>query len=78
VAALACAAVVLNWLSTGDHLLTTLGERYWPVAGFDLALLLTAALAAVAAVALGRRERAALPSADRDRLTPDGRETASA
>ena len=80
VAALACAAVALNWLSTGDHLLKTLGERYWPVAGFDLALLVTAALAAAAAVALGRRERAAieLPTADRDGLTPDARETASA
>ncbi len=80
VAALACAAVALNWLTTGDHLLKTLAARYWPVAGFDLALLVTATLALLAAVALGRRERAviALPSADRDSLTPDARETASA
>ena len=78
VAALACTAVALNWLSTGDHLLKTLAARYWPVAGFDLALLVAAALAATAALSLGRRERAALPSADRDRLTPDPRETASA
>ncbi len=80
VTALAGAAVALNWLSTGDHLLKTLAARYWPVAGFDLALLVVAALAAAAAVSLGRREHAGLAPAHADGapLAPDARETASA
>ncbi len=42
-AGLAIAAVVLNWYTTGDHLLKTLFmHRYWPVAGVDLSLLVTA------------------------------------
>jgi uncharacterized iron-regulated membrane protein len=57
VAALAIAAVLLNWITTGDHLLRTLAAGYWPVAGFDLALLAAAGLAAVAALRLRRRER---------------------
>jgi uncharacterized iron-regulated membrane protein len=57
VAALAAAAVVLNWTTTGDHLLTTIGAGYWPVAGLDLALLSTSALAALTALRLRRRER---------------------
>ncbi|MFT3666813.1 PepSY-associated TM helix domain-containing protein [Piscinibacter sp.] len=57
VAALAVAAVLLNWATTGDHLLKTMGEAYWPVAGLDLSLLATAGLAAFAAVRLGRREQ---------------------
>ena len=57
VAALAITAVLLNWASTGDHLLSTLGRAYWPVAGVDLALLASAALAVLAARRLGRRAR---------------------
>jgi uncharacterized iron-regulated membrane protein len=57
VAALALAAPVLNWQSTGDHLLRTLAQGYWPVAGLDLSLLACAALAAVAARRLQQRER---------------------
>ncbi len=56
-AALALAAVLLNWITTGDHLLRTLEQRYWPVAGFDLALLAAALLSAYSARQLGRRER---------------------
>jgi uncharacterized iron-regulated membrane protein len=56
VAGLALSAVLLNWLTTGDHLLKTLGQRYWPVAGFDLVLLLVAVLASRAARLLRRRE----------------------
>jgi uncharacterized iron-regulated membrane protein len=55
---LSLSAVVLNWLTTGDHLLRTLARAYWPVAGLDLALLTTAALATLAARGLLRRERA--------------------
>jgi uncharacterized iron-regulated membrane protein len=59
VAALAVGAVLLNWLTTGDHLLKTLFDGYWPVAGVDLSLLASAALAVLAARKLGARERAA-------------------
>ena len=57
---LAVAAVLLNWATTGDHLVKTIGQGYWPVAGLDLSLLAAAALAALAARRLQRRERAGL------------------
>ena len=57
VAALAVLAVLLNWATTGDHLLKTLGQGYWPVAGLDLALLASAAIALFAARRLRRREQ---------------------
>lgn len=56
-AGLAVTAVLLNWASTGDHLFRTIAAGYWPVAGFDLALLVSAALAVVAARHLRRREQ---------------------
>ncbi len=62
VAALAAAAVLLNWITTGDHLLRSLGTGYWPVAGLDLALLASAALSVFAARRLRRRERAGSPA----------------
>ena len=52
---MAVAAVALNWITTGDHLLRTLAARYWPVAGFDLALLAVAAIAVAAARRLKKR-----------------------
>lgn len=61
VAALALAAVLLNAWSTGDHLFKTLSAGYWPVAGVDLVLLASAALAVLAARKLAQRERAAAP-----------------
>ena len=57
IATMAVAAVLLNWVTTGDHLLKTLGAGYWPVAGVDLFILTGAALAVVAARKLGRRAR---------------------
>jgi uncharacterized iron-regulated membrane protein len=40
ICALSIMAVVLNWLTTGDHLLRSLRHPYlWPVAGVDLVLL---------------------------------------
>lgn len=33
IAAMAVVVAVLNWVTTGDHLLKTLGAGYWPVAG---------------------------------------------
>jgi len=48
VAAMAVAAVLLNWVTTGDHLLKTIGRGYWPVAGVDLFMLTAALLACTA------------------------------
>jgi uncharacterized iron-regulated membrane protein len=62
VAVMAVVAVVLNWLTTGDHLLKTLGAGYWPVAGVDLFMLAGAVLAVVVARRLKRRMAAAVPA----------------
>ena len=57
-ALLAITAVVLNWLTTGDHLVKTVfTHTYWPVAGVDLSLLATAALSVFAARKLKLREQ---------------------
>lgn len=56
VAAMAVAAVLLNWITTGDHLLRTIGTGYWPVAGVDLSLLSTAAVAVFAVQRIRQRE----------------------
>jgi uncharacterized iron-regulated membrane protein len=56
-AVMAVAAVVLNWVTTGDHLLRTIHTGYWPVAGVDLSLLAAAGLAIFAARKL-RQSRA--------------------
>jgi len=55
---LALAAVLLNWITTGDHLLRTLATGYWPVAGVDLSLLAVAAIAGASALRLARRHAA--------------------
>jgi hypothetical protein len=50
IAALAVAAAVLNWLTTGDHLIRSLSYRHlWAIAGMDLLLLVGAAIAALTA-----------------------------
>jgi hypothetical protein len=60
IAALAVAAVVLNAVTTGDHLLRTVFiDTDWAVAGVDLSLLATAAVAAWTARRLAQREPAA-------------------
>jgi uncharacterized iron-regulated membrane protein len=57
IAVLAVLAVLLNWVSTGDHLIKTVfTQTYWPVAGLDLSLLVAAGLAVLAARHLRRRE----------------------
>jgi uncharacterized iron-regulated membrane protein len=69
VAALAVLAVLMNWATTGDHLLqTVLTHTYWPVAGVDLSLLAVAAIAVLAARRLRERERrgAQRPAQDDD------------
>ena len=48
-------AVVLNAVTTGDHLGRTLMAGYWPVAGVDLMLLAGACVAAIAARELRAR-----------------------
>lgn len=57
IAGLAVLAVLLNWLTTGDHLAHALATRRWAVAGMDLMLLAAAMLAVAAARRLGRRAR---------------------
>lgn len=55
VAGLALLAVALNWLTTGQHLVHTLGHGLWAVAGMDLLLLAAAGLAAGMARRLTRK-----------------------
>ncbi|WOA31110.1 PepSY-associated TM helix domain-containing protein [Alloalcanivorax xenomutans] len=57
IAVLAVVAVVLNWVTTGDHLLKTLSAGYWPVAGVDLFMLASALVAVFTARRLQRRAR---------------------
>jgi hypothetical protein len=59
IAALAVAAVTLNGITTGDYLWRTVANGYWPVAGIDLFLLCSAAVACLTARALKRRAHAA-------------------
>ena len=59
IAVLAVSAVLLNWVTTGDHLLHTLTQGYWPVAGMDLSLLAGATVAMLAARKLSHRAAAA-------------------
>ena len=61
IAVLGIVAPVLNWITTGDHLLRTVGAGYWPVAGADLFMLAGAGLAFLAARRLLRR--AEMPAA---------------
>jgi uncharacterized iron-regulated membrane protein len=71
IAALAGTAVLSNWVVTGDHLLETIGSGYWPVAGLDLALLASAAVAVLAARTLRRRAQSELVQTGDTRLVGD-------
>ncbi len=66
-AILAVSAVIANWATTGDHLARTIASGYWPVAGLDLALLVTAALSLFAARRLGLRALTGFPGKPRPR-----------
>lgn len=58
IAALAVLAVILNWVTTGDHLLRSLFvPRLWPVAGVDAGLLALAFVALAIGRWLSRAER---------------------
>jgi len=56
-AGVAFSAVLANWFTTGDALWKTLPAGYWPVAGLDLALIITGTVAVFVARELRRRER---------------------
>jgi uncharacterized iron-regulated membrane protein len=55
IAALALAAVVLNAVTTGDHILAAANEGLWAVAGMDLTLLASAGIAIWAALRLSAK-----------------------
>jgi uncharacterized iron-regulated membrane protein len=55
ISALALLAVTLNWITTGDHLVRSLGNSHlWPIAGMDILLMAGAALAMLAVIRLRR------------------------
>jgi uncharacterized iron-regulated membrane protein len=61
IAALAAAAVALNWITTGDHLARSLAHRHlWAVAGMDVLLLISALAAGGIAMRLCRKREASL------------------
>jgi len=67
-AGLATAAVLLNWITTGEHLLRSLSHaRLWPVAGMDLLLLAGAVIAGFAAFRLNRRNIASAATGNKGR-----------
>jgi uncharacterized iron-regulated membrane protein len=56
IAVLGVAAVLLNWITTGDHLVRSTAHRHlWPIAGMDLLLLAGAVIAGVTAYRLHHR-----------------------
>lgn len=57
---LAAGAVVLNWTTTGDHLLKTLRSGDFAIAGMDLILLLSAVISILSAHKIGERRRHSL------------------
>lgn len=63
IAALALVTVLLNWVTTGDHLLHTVSTGLYSVAGMDLLLLLVSAMACLSARRL--RQRAVLSAHSR-------------
>lgn len=56
IAALAVSAVILNWITTGDHVVRSLAHRHlWPIAGMDILLLIAAGSAVATALRLRRK-----------------------
>jgi uncharacterized iron-regulated membrane protein len=72
IAGFAASAVLLNWITTGDHLVRSLTHIHlWPVGGMDLTLLAAALIAVLTAYKLQRRAAATsghLPSVRADGL----------
>jgi uncharacterized iron-regulated membrane protein len=70
IAVLGAAAALLNWLTTGDHLVRSLAHRHlWAVGGMDFMLLTGAVVAAWTAWKLHRRA-ASPPNAETRRASP--------
>ncbi|MFT4101505.1 MAG: PepSY-associated TM helix domain-containing protein [Burkholderiaceae bacterium] len=67
VAVMAVAAVLLNGITTGDHLIRTVRDGYWPVAGVDLFLLASAGIAMIAARKLKTKPEAKTMAAPRSK-----------
>jgi hypothetical protein len=64
IAVLCATAVLLNGVTTGDHLVATVGRGDLQVAGIDLMLLLATTVSGWVARRLEQTERSAKPSAD--------------
>ncbi|WP_196298705.1 hypothetical protein [Stutzerimonas stutzeri] len=62
-AGLAVSAVLLNWLTTGDHLLHSLSAGQAAVAGMDLMLMALASVCLLAARRIRQAELAPQPAA---------------
>ena len=56
IGAVGIAAVFLNWVSTGDHLVATVSDRVWPIAGMDIVLIAGSAAAVWSALKLAQRQ----------------------
>lgn len=52
IAVISALAIILNWVTTGDHVLVSISEGLWAVAGMDAMLALTALLSANIALQL--------------------------
>ncbi|MEM8774674.1 MAG: PepSY-associated TM helix domain-containing protein [Pseudomonadota bacterium] len=61
IAFIAALAVLLNWVTTGDHLFKMIGEGLWPIAGMDLFLIASSVVAIASAVRLFKTERKLKP-----------------
>lgn len=57
IAILSTGAVLANWITTGDHLFRTVAAHYWPVAGVDAVLIVTAAVSGYTALRLQSRRK---------------------
>lgn len=75
---LALAAVLLNWITTGDHVFRTLNHGIWSVFGMDLLLILSAILAAYAADRLRNSVRIASDARRHRAKRPNGIDLADA
>lgn len=67
---MALAAVMLNAVTTGDHVLRTLSQGAWAVAGVDLMLLATAVLAFLTGQRLAHGAQARLPESPTSPKSP--------
>lgn len=71
VAVLSVIGVVLNGVTTGDHMVRTFAEKQWAVFGMDASLLVSAGLAVWIALLLGKKEEAVdVPSNEPARPRP--------